>query len=193
MKGKLVNGFAWALCVAILLALLVGLDGYLRPSLEGGWGPERRSYFSGTLARAHELQESGAYEIRPEESWLLRGGWEEELVGRRALAFHRRPRLVLPVLHPEPLQVELQVTPLPPRGQSEAVATELEYGLNGVTLGTFVVPAGGGILRFRVEPPTVHRGDNILYLYRLTQRSDPDPWLALASMNARVVGEGVVG
>jgi len=193
MNRKLVDGLCWGASVAVLVALFLGLDGYVRPPLEGGWGPERRQYFSGTLARAHQLQDDGRYEVRPEASWLLRGGWEDELIGGRALAYHRRPRLVLPVLRPEPLEIQLGVTPLPPRGQQEAVATELEYGLNGVSLGTFVVPAGGGILRFRVDPPTVYRGDNILYLYRLTRRSDPDPWLALASMNVRAVGEGVVG
>ena len=51
-----------------------------------------------------------------------------------------------------------------------------------------IVP--GGVLRFRVEPPGLYRGDNIIYLYRLTRRSDPGPWLALSSMNVRVAGEG---
>lgn len=193
MNRKLLDRLCWGASLALVVALFLVLDSYARPSLEGGWGPERRRYFSGTLTRAHQLQNEGRYEVRPEATWLLRGGWEDELVGGRALAVHRRPRLVLPVLRPEPLQIELSVAPLPLRGQEEAVATELEYGLNGVSLGTFVVPAGGGILRFRVDPPTVYRGDNILYLYRLTRRSDPDPWLALASMNVQAVGEGVVG
>ena len=99
---------------------------------------------------------------------------------------------MLPVLHVEPLQVQLDVTPLPPPGQG-AIATELEYGLNGVELGRFVVPPEGGVLRFRVEPPLLYRGDNILYLYRLTRRSDPEPWLALASVNVRGSTEGVIG
>jgi hypothetical protein len=42
------------------------------------------------------------------------------------------------------------------------------------------------VLRFRVEPPVLYRGDNIIYLYRLTRRSDPEPWLALGWMNVRV-------
>jgi len=55
------------------------------------------------------------------------------------------------------------------------------------------VPPEGGVLRFRVEPPLLYRGDNILYLYRLTRRSDPEPWLALASVNVRGSTEGVIG
>jgi hypothetical protein len=73
------------------------------------------------------------------------------------------------------------------------MATELEYGLNGVALGRFVVPPEGGVLPFRVEPPLLYRGDNILYLYRITRRADPDPWLALTSMNVRGATGGVIG
>jgi hypothetical protein len=185
MKGKLLDGLGWAASIAILLALFVGLDGYVRPSLEGGWGPERRAYFNDTLRRAQELGDAGRYRVEPSEAWLLRGGWDEELSGGKAVAGERRVRLVLPVLRPEPLQIQLDVTPLLPRGQ-EAVATELEYGLNGVELGRFIVPLEGGVLRFRVEPPVLYRGDNIIYLYRLTRRSDPEPWLALGWMNVRV-------
>ena len=190
MKGKLLDGLSWVASVAILVALFVGLDGYVRPSVDGGWGPERRRYFSGTLERAHELQDAGRYRIQPNDGWLLRGGWEEDLSDGKALAVHRRARLVLPVLRAELLEIRLQVMPLSPEGQEDVIATELEYGLNGVELGRFVVPAEGGVVRFRVEPPGLYRGDNIIYLYRLTRRSDPGPWLALSWMNVRVASEG---
>ncbi|MGH9462789.1 MAG: hypothetical protein ACRD1X_16355 [Vicinamibacteria bacterium] len=191
-RGRVVDGLCWGASVVILVALFVSLDGYVRPSLEGGWGHERRAYFNDTLRRAHELQDEGRYRIEPSEPWLLRGGWDEELSGGKAIAGERRARLVLPVLRVEPLQIELDVMPLPPPGQ-EAMATELEYGLNGVELGRFVVSPEGGVLRFRGEPPVLYRGDNILYLYRLTRRSDPFPWLALVSMNVREWTEGVIG
>ena len=190
MRGKLLDGLSWGASAAILVALFVGLDGYVRPSVDGGWGPERRRYFSGSLERAHELQDAGRYRVPPNEGWLLRGGWEEDLSEGKALAVHRRARLVLPVLRAEPLQIQLQVAPLAPRGQEETIATELEYGLNGVELGRFTMPPDGGVLRFRVEPPGLYRGDNIVYLYRLTRRSDPGPWLALGSMNVRVASDG---
>jgi hypothetical protein len=192
MKGRVVDALCWSASLVILVALFVGLDGYVRPSLEGGWGPERRHYFNETLRRAHELEDEGRYGVEPSEAWLLRGGWEEELSGAKAIAGERRARLVLPVLRVKPLQIQLEVMPLPPPGQ-EATATELEYGLNGVELGRFVVPPEGGVLAFRVEPSLLYRGDNILYLYRLTRRSDPDPWLALASMNVQGATAGVIG
>ena len=187
-RRKMVDGLSWGACLAILLAMLLGLDRYQRPSLDGGYGPERRRYFSGTLERARELQETGRYRVQPEERWLLRGGWDEKLTdGREALAVERRARLVLPVLVPDALAMRFQLMPVPPEG-GDASTIELEYGINGVELGRFVAPADGGVLNFRIEPALLHRGDNIVYLYRVTRRSDPGPWLSLGWMNVRVAG-----
>ena len=188
-RRRILNGLSWGACGAILVALLAMLDSYRRPLLEYGYGPERRHYFKATRERATELRDTGAYRVWPQEKWLLRGGWEAELsdgASPEALAFHRRARLVLPILVPEPLEIRLQVSPVPPEGQ-EAVPTELAYGVNEIELGRFVVAPGGAVLRIRVEPPMLHRGDNILYLYRVTRRSDPQPWLALRRIDARVV------
>src|SRR3990172_6758053 len=121
-RRKMVDGLSWGACLAILLAMLLGLDRYQRPSLDGGYGPERRGYFSGTLEGA------------------------------------------------------------------DVFTMEIEYGINGVELGRFVAPAEGGVLNFRIEPALLHRGDNIVYLYRVTRRSDAGPWLSLGWMNVRVAG-----
>jgi len=72
----------------------------------------------------------------------------------------RRARLVLPVLVPDALAMRFQLTPVPPEGGGPS-AIELEYGINGVELGRFVVPAESGVLTFRIEPALLHRGDNI--------------------------------
>ena len=53
-REKLVDALSWGGCVVLLVVLFVGLDGYVRPSLDGGWGPERRRYFSDTLERAQD-------------------------------------------------------------------------------------------------------------------------------------------
>ncbi len=191
-RQRIAAVLSWGTCLVILLALLLGLDPYRRLRLEYGYGPERHRYFNATRERASELQREGAYRIRPEEKWPLRGGWEEELSDAdspEALAVHRRARLVLPVLVPEPLQIRLPLTPLPTLGE-EVATIEVEYGVNGVEQGRFEVPPGGAVLKFRVEPPVLHRGDNILYLYRVTRRPDSSPWLAVGGINARVVRSG---
>jgi len=189
-RRKMVDVLSWGACLAILLAMLVGLDRYQRPSLDGGYGPDRRRYFSSTRERARELQEASRYRVQPEERWLLRGGWDEKLTDEReALAVERRARLVLPVLVPDALAIRFQLTPVPAEG-GDASAIELEYGINGVEIGRFVVPAEGGVLNFRIAPAQLHRGDNIVYLYRVTRRSDPGPWLSLGWMNVRVVDSG---
>ena len=188
-RQRVVSALSWGACLVILLALLLGLDRYRRPRLEYGSGPERHQYFHATRERARALQQEGAYRIRPEETWPWRGGWVEERSEEdfpEPIAVHRRARVVLPVLVPEPLKIQLPLTPLPSEGQ-EAAIIEVEYGVNGVKQGRFNVPPGGAVLKFRVEPSVLHRGDNILYLYRVTRRSDSSPWLAVGGLTARVI------
>src|SRR3972149_109384 len=109
-RRKMVDVLSGGACLAILLAMLVGLDRYQRPSLDGGYGPDRRRYFSSTRERARELQEVGRYRAQPEERWLLRGGGEEKLTdGREALAVERCARLVVPVLVPDALAMRFQL------------------------------------------------------------------------------------
>jgi hypothetical protein len=59
---------------------------------------------------------------------------------------------------------------------------ELEYGVNRVAAGRAMVPPEGTTLIFRVSPSSLHRGDNIVYLYRTTRRPDPSPWLAVGNI-----------
>lgn len=191
-RRRLIDALSWATSIVIPLALLLGLDPYQRLPLEYGYGPERREYFTKTRERARELQESGSSVILPHERWHLRGGWEDRLsedVSPEALAISRRARLVLPVLIPEPLRLRIQLSPLSPEG-GEPAPIKLEYGVNGIELGRFVVPPAGEVLKFRIEPLQLRRGDNVLYLYRLTKRSDSEPWLALGSVKARVLKDG---
>ena len=182
---------SWGACLAILLALLFGLDSYRRPPLRYGYGPHRYAYFRATLERAQELEETGAYRVRASERWLLRGGWWDDGSIRRGKAFaeQRRVRLVLPVFEPAPLQVRLRLDSLPVEG-ADGVPIELEYGVNGVALGRFLLPPEGEVLKFPIESSMLRRGDNIVYLYRLTRRGDPSPWLSLSWMNARVLEGG---
>ena len=183
---------SWGACLGILLALLVGLDPYRRPPMRYGYGPDRREYFSATINRARELHETGAYRVSPDDKWLLRGGWVDtpsNRQSRQARARERRVRLILPVFVPRPLQLRIRLEPLPPT-EREAVPTELDYGVNGIPLGRFVVPPEGAVLKFRVEPSMLHRGDNIVYLYRVTRRGDSEPWLSLRWMSARVLANG---
>ena len=188
---KLVEWLSWGACLGILLGLMVGLDPYRRLTMRYGYGPHRYEYLSNTLARAQELQETGAYRIRANERWLLRGGWQDDGSARLSKAFaeQRRVRLVLPVFEPALLQVRLRLESLPGEGR-EAVPVELEYGVNGVALGRFLVPPEGDVLKFPIETSILHRGDNIVYLYRLTRRGDPSPWLSLSWMSARILEGG---
>ena len=192
IRERLVEWLSWSACAVILLALLIGLDPYRRPPMRYGYGPDRHEYFIATIARARELQETGAYRTRPNEKWLLRGGWADASSrrnSRQALAEQRRVRLILPVLDPKPVQIRLRLKPLPSK-DGEPVPTELEYGVNGTALNRFVVPPEGAVLKFRVEPSMLHRGDNVIYLYRVTRRKDSLPWLSLGWMNARLLENG---
>ena len=189
-RQGLAEWLSWGACFVILLALLAGLDPYRRLPLRYGYGPDRHEYFRATVARARELQETGAYRMQPNERWLLRGGWQDEESGSsEALAEQRRVRLVLPIFDPAPLHIRLRLERLPVEGR-EAVPTELEYGVNGIALGRFFVPPEGSVLKFQVEPSMLHRGDNIVFLYRVTRRGDADPWLSLGWMSARVLESG---
>ena len=193
MNRKAVIGWvSWVTCFGVLSALAVGLDPYRRPPLRYGYGLDRHEYFRATRTKAEELQEAGSYRIGSNENWLLRGGWADGPAARRsgqALAEQRRVRLVLPVLTPGPVQVRLRVEHLPAEGRAEA-PLEVEYGVNGIALGRSLVPPQGTVLKFRVESSTLHRGDNIIFLYRVTRRGDATPWLSLSWMSARVLQDG---
>ena len=185
----LADWLSWGASVILLLVLAFGLDSYRRPPLRYGYGPDRYQYFAATIERARELEETGTYRVAANQRWLLRGGWQdEELAGRgQALAAERRVRLVLPVFEPTSLQLRLRLDLVPARGDPTLEPIELEYGVNGLALGRFLVPPEGDVLKFRVEPSMLHRGDNIVYLYRLTRRRDASPWLSFRWLIARVL------
>jgi hypothetical protein len=168
----------------ILGGLFLGLDPYQRVFIEYGYGPDRREFLSKTLDAAGELQESGSITLQPEDRWHLLDGWEDELtpaVEARALAVHRRARFVLPVFEPRAHQIRIHVRPIPPPGQ-EDWNLELEFGVNGISGGRYTVPPEGAMLTFRVVTSSLFRGDNVVYLYRITRRSDPGPWASVGKI-----------
>jgi hypothetical protein len=149
--------------------------------MEYGYGPHRREYLLSTREKARELRQRGSIQLKPDDRWHLLGGWHEELAltePPRALAVHRRARFVLPVLEPDFFQVRVHVKPVPPPGH-ESWALELESGVNGVAGGRHTVPPDGTVLTLRVAPSSLFRGDNVVYLYRITRRADPGPWISV--------------
>ena len=175
---------SWCVCIIILAGLFLGLDSYKRVAIEYGYGPDRREYLSSTRETAGQLQESGSIALQPEDQWHLLGGWEDELtpaVPPRALAVHRRARFVLPIYKPDTYQVRIHVRPVPPPGR-KSWTLELELGVNGVAGGRFTVPPEGALLTLRVVASSLFRGDNVVYLYRITRRSDPGPWASVGKI-----------
>lgn len=180
-RRSLPEYLSWGGCAVILLGLALGLDSYRRVPMEYGYGPERREYLLATLEKARELQERGSIHVTPDDRWHLLSGWQEELaptVSPRALAVHRRVRFVLPILGPAFFVVRVDVRPVPPPGR-ESSELELELGVNGVAAGRHTVPPEGTVLTLRVGPPQLFRGDNVLFLYRISRRADPGPWLSV--------------
>ncbi len=54
----------------------------------------------------------------------------------------------------------------------------VDLGVNGETI-TEVALRGRRIVELEIPGPLVRRGDNIAFLYRVTRRAEPVPWLAL--------------
>jgi len=172
---------SWSGCIVILAGLVLGLDSYKRLPMEYGYGPHRRQYLLSTQEKARELQERGSIQLVPGDRWHLLSGWQDELTltkPPRALAVHRRARFVLPVLEPEDFQVRVHVKPVPPPGH-ESRALELELGVSGAAGVRRTVPPDGKLLTLRTDRSSLHRGDNALFLYRISPRSDPGPWVSV--------------
>ncbi len=183
-RRKVAEILSWCACIIILSGLFLGLDSYKRAPIEYGYGPDRREYLSSTLETAGQLQEQGTIELQPEDRWHLLDGWEDELSPAeppRALAVHRRARFVLPVFQPDAYKIRIHVRPVPPPGR-DSWPLELELGVNGVSGGRFTVPPEGALLTLRVVASSLFRGDNVVYLYRITRRSDPGPWASIGEI-----------
>jgi hypothetical protein len=170
----------------VLVAVWAGLDGYRRVPLSYGYGPERRAFFAATRAAAEEYDREGTLGLVPEDRWFLLNGWQGDALtaqDARALAQERRARLIVPVFTPSGINLRLDVTALPPPGASDW-ALELEVGIDGKRLERFSVP-GRRIIEVTVPASEVFRGDNVIYLYRVTKRSDPGAWLELQAVAIR--------
>jgi hypothetical protein len=63
----------------------------------------------------------------------------------------------------------------------------LELGVNGVSGGRFTVPPEGKVLTLRVVGSSLFRGDNVVYLYRITRRSDPGPWASMGKIEVETM------
>ena len=174
----------WCASVLVLLGLHFGLDRYRRLPLAYGYGPDRREFFETTLARASELEEKGLYPISGEERWDLVGDWLPA-EGERAKTAQRRAVIVVPVLTPRALELELELLVLPEAGAPAAGAT-VEYGVNGAVLDQVWLPPEGASIRVDVPAARLFRGDNTVYFYRESRRSDPGPWLSLGNGRVRV-------
>lgn len=182
-RRDLLDRVFWASNVAVLAGLFFGLDPYRREPLRYGYGPDRRAFFAATLEKAQELDRSGSFRIPAEASWHLLHGWEE-VGGARARLRSRRGILALPITVVRPLEVQIDLHPLP-EGGGEPGAVEIEYGINGRPAGRETIPAKGGSLRFGVAPSQLFRGDNTIYLYRVTRRADPSPWLSVGELRVQ--------
>ena len=188
MKTRRALGDAagWVACAVVLVALWAGLDSYRRVPLSYGYGPERRAFFAATRSAAGEYDREGTLGLVPEDRWFLLNGWQRDALTAqdvRALARERRARLVVPVFTPSGIHLRLDVTALPPPGASDWVL-ELEVGIDGKRLERFSV-RGRRIIEVTVPASEVFRGDNILYLYRVTRRSEPGAWLELEAVEIR--------
>lgn len=173
----------WVGCAIVLVAVWASLDGYRRVPLSYGYGPERRTFFAATLAAAEAIDREGRLGLVPKDRWFLLNGWERDALAAndaRALAQERRTRLIVPVFTPSGMQLRLDVTALPPPGDSDSVL-ELEVGINGKRLERFSVQ-GSRIIEVTVPAFEVFRGDNIIHIYRVTRRSDPGAWLELRAV-----------
>lgn len=176
----------WVGCAVVLVALRAGLDSYRRVPLAYGYGPERRAFFAATRSAAAEYDREGRLGLVPEDRWFLLNGWQREALtaqDARALARERRARFIVPVFTPSGIHLRLDVTALPPPGASGFVL-ELEVGIDGKQLERFSVP-GSRIIEVTVPASEVFRGDNIIYLYRVTKRSEPGAWLELQAVSIR--------
>lgn len=177
------DGLFWVLALAVLSALFFGLDSYRRQSFPYGYGPARRRLFNATLEKAQQLDASGSYQIAPQEAWHLLHGWHDgDEGGARVRA--RRGILILPVAIARPLTVQIEARPLQESGKPPA-PIEIEYGVNALSLGHDTIPAEGGYVRFKVESSQLFRGDNTIFLYRVTRRADPAPWLEVGVVRVR--------
>jgi hypothetical protein len=171
------NRFFWVSSVIVLSALAVGLDHYRRPPLLRGYGPDRRVYFTETLGKAEDLRRNGRYRIEPEAKWHLFRGWGEEL---QFGAIRRRAQVIFPSFGATALKVKMELIPLPSAGGTpERLMVEL--GVNGETI-TEVALRGREVVEIEVPSKLVHRGDNIAFLYRVTRRVEPGPWVALGNV-----------
>ena len=170
----------------VLAAVWAGLDGYRRVPLSYGYAPERRAFFAATLAAAGELDRGATLGLVPEDRWFLLNGWQQNhmtVQAPRALAQQRRAQLIVPIFTPSEVLLTLDVTALPPPGVSDWVL-ELEVGIEGKRLERFSVP-GRQLIEVTVPSSEVIRGDNIIYLYRVTRRSEPGAWLELQAVSIR--------
>ncbi|HXV61616.1 MAG TPA: hypothetical protein VEK15_13040 [Vicinamibacteria bacterium] len=177
---------SWLGCGVVLVMLWTGLDPYRRPPIEGAYGPHLRHYYASSLAKAEELEDAGSYQLVPEDSWHLLSGWEETPTRSnppRALARPRRVRLLVPVARAQPITIRLDIRVIPEANQ-EPEPIVVEFGLNGVSAGRAQVSGGRNtVLSFEVPEPTVYRGDNIVFLYRVTRRAESSPWLSLGTVD----------
>ena len=183
--SRLSDALAWGACCAVILVLFVGLDSYRRQPLLYGYGPDRRELFAITRVRASQLEQSGGYRIETEERWHRFMGFEKKEGGAARIAA-RRGIVLLPVAVPRSLEVEIRAKPLA-EAAKPAASVEVDYGVNGKTLGRSVIPAEGGILGFQIPATELFIGDNTLFLYRVTPRADPSPWLKLGSIRVRAL------
>ncbi|HSF17593.1 MAG TPA: hypothetical protein VLK65_18765 [Vicinamibacteria bacterium] len=177
---------SWLGCGVVLITLWTGLDPYRRPPIEGAYGPHLRNYYAASLAKAEELEHARAYELVPEDSWHLLSGWEETLSTSsppRALGTQRRVQLLVPVARPQPITIRLDIRSVP-EANKEPEPIVVEFGLNGVSAGRVQVSGGRAtVLSFDVPEPAVYRGDNVVFLYRVTRRAESSPWLSLGTVD----------
>ncbi len=178
----------WVGCAVVLVAIWAGLDGYRRVPLAYGYGPERRAFFAATRAAAEKTDREGSLGLVPEDRWFLLNGWERDALtadDARALAQERRARLVVPVFTPSGIDLRLDVAAIAPPGDPDWVL-ELEVGIDGKRLESFPV-AGSRVIEVRVPASEIFRGDNIIYFYRVTRRSDPGAWLELRAVQVQTM------
>ena len=186
MRDLRLDFLCWVFCFVVLGGLLFGLDRYRRLPLQHGYGPYLREFFTATLERAHRLDVNGSVRISPQERWQLVGNWKtpDETEASRVLAGQRRAVIVLPVLTPSSLEVKMDLSPLPDGTRGEE-PIEVEYGINGLAAGRLSIPPEGATLVATLPAGSLHRGDNAFYLYRLSRRADPSPWLSVGEIEVR--------
>lgn len=185
--------FFWVASLLVLLSLLVGLDGYRRPILLRGYGPDRRVYFTETLRRAEELETDAGYRLVPETKWHLLRGWDPELgtEGARptALAARRRAQVVLPCFGAMGLKVRMELIPLPASIGAPGAPLIVELGANGETIAEVAIRRRK-VVELEIPRNVVRRGDNILFLYRASRWAEPGPWVALGFVEVKALLPG---